>query len=470
MQKTTNKPGCFALLSQLACIRVYLTAVNGHIYYQEFQQAGGLQLLLRLLTLDSDDAQQDHASVSDEHRELILMILMRLSQRGRDTKEEISMANGELIMIQGAMKSKDARAGGTKQLNSPVWAACRAALFEQMVGNPGSTEAIHDAVVFMLSHQDKRLQVFGAQILRELITCTSFYYDHHYRERKEMELPPYCMQLLRSRHIRTEHEGLELTHALLQSTALRSGICAQLSDWIKDTVIISEEIEERYKEVCHSTEYETYIHMCSEFVHAAQSINTLMDATPAVVPILVTEHELLIPLAFGLVSERPGSLKWHAAAVSIHCIFVAAPEAAASHLGEIFDFAASDMRGWRPRSPEDLAYKLIGDTSKQSLLRLQFYENGWKKELVRQPQRQEEDRTLWELEHDVRENVRDFVPELQLEALYEGQLDEEQDEDHAPSHQSIDHKTEHVLMVKLQAHFGQFRRKSQRGPKKINNR
>lgn len=44
----------------------------------------------------------------------------------------------------------------------------------------------------------------------------------------------------------------------------------------------------------------------------------------------VREFELLVPLAFVLVVERPQSLKWYAAAIAIHFVLSTCPEVRAA--------------------------------------------------------------------------------------------------------------------------------------------
>lgn len=103
-------------------------------------------------------------------------------------------------------------------------------------------------------------------------------------------------------------------------------------------------LEERFAPVQFSREYETSIHMRSAFVHAAQSVSTLMSSSPASLPLMVSfcsqscsshcssfannspplqvqQYEVLMPLSFALVAERTQSLKWYAAAIAIHYVF-----------------------------------------------------------------------------------------------------------------------------------------------------
>lgn len=107
---------------------------------------------------------------------------------------------------------------------------------------------------------------------------------------------------------------------------------------------VNERLEERFAPVQFSREYETFAHMRSAFVHAAQSASTLMSSSPAILPLMVRcvrsihsaeclypsklthllqvkQYEVLVPLSFVLVAERAQSLKWYAAAIAIHYVF-----------------------------------------------------------------------------------------------------------------------------------------------------
>lgn len=150
---TRKRTRCFALSEQLACVQIFLASANVHVHYRAFQQADGLSLLVRVLQIDSA------ASVTDADRCVILNVLQRIAQRGRAHKEEISRAGGELAIVRGALSG----AQRCQDMASPLWVACRDALLEQLAGNPNSLESVHGVIVFMLTHDERELQIFGAQ-------------------------------------------------------------------------------------------------------------------------------------------------------------------------------------------------------------------------------------------------------------------------------------------------------------------
>lgn len=180
MHKTVSSAKCFALSEQLACVQIFLTSPNVHVYYREFQQGDGLSLLIKVLGIENPQGSAV-VLVSDADRIVIMELLLRISQRGRTHKEEFSRCNGEIAVIRGALAGTE-RCGASGMVKaSPLWDACRDALLEQMVGNPKSVEQVHGAIVFMLQHEEeKELQVFGAQV-RTLSLLKSAFSTSGYR-------------------------------------------------------------------------------------------------------------------------------------------------------------------------------------------------------------------------------------------------------------------------------------------------
>jgi hypothetical protein len=211
--------GSSPLDEQLACIQIFLTSSNAHKYLHEFIQADGLRVLLHIL---STDAPPHHHGVAARHRCTIYTVLSRLAQRGRAFKEQISSLYGELSMARGVIATIDH--SENPNLQSPVWTLCRMTLLEQIAGNRASVAVSLDALLFMLRHEVDPVRQFGAQILRELVSETSFFFDHHFRQATHHTLVPLSVELLHSTHIPLQHEGLELVHALLQMPSNRVGL------------------------------------------------------------------------------------------------------------------------------------------------------------------------------------------------------------------------------------------------------
>ncbi|EGZ20667.1 hypothetical protein PHYSODRAFT_313223 [Phytophthora sojae] len=315
----SGKMKCFALAEQVSCLYVFFGSTNAHAYYREFQHVDGLQLVLKIVAITGNDPPTQKPLVSTTDRETLLRIILRISKMNRQRKEEISSLDGELAVIHGVLASGDMDDWKTE---SRVWTLCREVLLEQLVGNPNSLDRAHEAIVFMLRHFEVRLQLFGAEVLRELISDTSFSYDPEYRRRKEYDLVPLCLTLVRSTDVYLQHESLELLHALLQSSHLQEAICEALVYLVSQSAkALDPNVEESFISVEDSMEYETYVHLRSAFAHASQAVNTLMHSNRNLLPILVDKYGLLTPLSFVLVVERPHSLKWHAAAISIRYIF-----------------------------------------------------------------------------------------------------------------------------------------------------
>ncbi|KAK1941643.1 hypothetical protein P3T76_006707 [Phytophthora citrophthora] len=454
---TTSKSGkvkCFALAEQVACLHVFFGSGNAHVYYREFQHADGLQLVLKLLTIQGEDSQTHKPLVSLSERETLLRIILRISKMSRQCKEEISCLDGELAVIRGVLASGDIDDWKTE---SRVWILCREVLLEQLVGNPYCLDQAHEAIVFMLKNSNARLQLFGAQVLRELISEKSFAFDPEYRRRKEHELVPLCFYLLESTDVYIQHESLELLHALLQLERLQEIICEKLVRLVGDSAkALDTKVEERFASIEDTTEYETYVHLRSAFARTSQAVNTLMNSNRNLLPILVDRFGLLTPLAFVLVIERPHSLKWHAAAISFRFILSHHYRGAAPCVAGLFNIPMEELLEWKDKRDDEgemLAAFLIGDETRQSQLVLQFYQRGWYRPLS--PRKQSEqagaDHILTDIEYNVETAARDYVPELQ------DQIRVGENTDEAEEMEVLEAEREHNLRIQLQKHFAQFR-------------
>ncbi|KAE9027303.1 hypothetical protein PF011_g2106 [Phytophthora fragariae] len=453
VSQNPGKMKCFALAEQVACLYVFFGSTNAHAYYREFQHADGLQLVLKIVAIQGNDSQTQKPLVSTTDRETLYHILLRISKMSRQRKEEISSLDGELAVIHGVLANGDI---DDWKAESRVWTLCREVLLEQFVGNPNSLDQAHEAIVFMLRHSEVRLQLYGAEVLRELISDSSFSYDPEYRRRKEYDLVPLCLTLVRSTDVYLQHESLELLHALLQSPHLQDAICEALVYLVGQSAkALDPNVEERFISIEDTMEYETYIHLRSAFVHASQAVNTLMHSNRNFLSILVDTHGLLTPLSFVLVVERPHSLRWHSAAISIRYIF-SHHCGAVSCLAQLFDVPTAELLLWKDRRGDDgeqLAEFLLGDETHQSHLALRFYQRGWYRPLS--PRKQSDhsgtDRVLNDIEHNFETAARDYVPELQVQARVGENADE------AEELETLEAQREHRLRIQLQKHFAQFR-------------
>ncbi|ETO85454.1 hypothetical protein F444_00819 [Phytophthora nicotianae P1976] len=453
----TSKPGkvkCFALTEQVACLHVVFGSANAHEYYREFQHADGLQLVLKIVAIYGTAPHSQIPLVSVTDRETLFRIILRISKMSRQCKEDISCLDGELAVIRGVLASGEIN---DWKAESRVWTLCREILLEQLVGNPNSLDRAHEAVVFMLRHSEVRLRLFGAQVLRELISEKSFSFDPEYRRRKEYDLVPLCLSLLESADVYLQHESLELLHALLQSKHLQETICEKLVRLVGDSAkALDAKVEERFALIEDTTEHETYAHLRSAFTAASQAVNTLMNSNRNMLPILVDRYDLLTPLAFVLAVERPHSLKWHAAAISIQFIISHYYPGAAPLIGELFEVSVDELLEWKDKRGDDgtmLAEFLLGDEDHRSHLALLFYQRQWYRPLFprKQFEQADSDRILNDIEQNVETAARDYVPELQVQTRVGENSDETEEMD------ILEAQREHHLRVQLQKHFAKFR-------------
>lgn len=152
----------FALSEQVASLLVFFSAANWHAYYREFQHADGLAVLLRVISVGGGETPSS-GKVSLAAREALLRILLLISRRDRQSKEEISRLGGELTVTQGPLALALAQSACTKEY-AEVEALSREFLVEQFVGNPNSISSTHEAIQFMLGAPSTRLRLFGAQV------------------------------------------------------------------------------------------------------------------------------------------------------------------------------------------------------------------------------------------------------------------------------------------------------------------
>ncbi|KUF93070.1 40S ribosomal protein S27 [Phytophthora nicotianae] len=283
---------------EVACLHVVFGSANAHEYYREFQHADGLQLVLKIVAIYGTAPHSQTPLVSVTDRETLFRIILRISKMSRQCKEDISCLDGELAVIRGVLASGEIN---DWKAESRVWTLCREILLEQLVGNPNSLDRAHEAVAFMLRHSEVRLRLFGAQVLRELISEKSFSFDPEYRRRKEYDLVPLCLSLLESADVYLQHESLELLHALLQSKHLQvchgvlvqqETICEKLVRLVGDSAkALDAKVEERFALIEDTTEHETYAHLRSAFTAASQAVNTLMNSNRNMLPILFEQAD-----------------------------------------------------------------------------------------------------------------------------------------------------------------------------------
>ncbi|KUF77189.1 hypothetical protein AM587_10013635 [Phytophthora nicotianae] len=413
----TSKPGkvkCFALTEQVACLHVVFGSANAHEYYREFQHADGLQLVLKIVAIYGTAPHSQTPLVSVTDRETLFRIILRISKMSRQCKEDISCLDGELAVIRGVLASGEIN---DWKAESRVWTLCREILLEQLVGNPNSLDRAHEAVAFMLRHSEVRLRLFGAQVLRELISEKSFSFDPEYRRRKEYDLVPLCLSLLESADVYLQHESLELLHALLQSKHLQETICEKLVRLVGDSAkALDAKVEERFALIEDTTEHETYAHLRSAFTAASQAVNTLMNSNRNMLPIL----------------------------------------GAAPLIGELFEVSVDELLEWKDKRGDDgtmLAEFLLGDEDHRSHLALLFYQRQWYRPLFprKQFEQADSDRILNDIEQNVETAARDYVPELQVQTRVGENSDETEEMD------ILEAQREHHLRVQLQKHFAKFR-------------
>ncbi|RLN92879.1 hypothetical protein BBJ28_00010073 [Nothophytophthora sp. Chile5] len=336
-----RKTKCFVLSEQVACLQVFFKAANVQSYYREFQQAGGLQLLLKIVALPGNHLQSQQPLISTTDRGTLLRIILRISQMNRSCKEEISRLDGELAVIRGVLASSD---GGDWKTESGLWTLCREVLLEQLVGNPNGLDRAHAAVVFMLEHPETHLQLFGAQRPQSL---------------------KWLAAAITMRYIFVNHRQVSI-----------SLTCEYLICFVRVAVL-------------STTRY-------------------------------------------------------------------VAVQTAAVCLAELFAVPVAVLLSWKDSKSDDgqlLAEVLLHGDDRQRQLALKFYQRGWYRPLDprRQPEQDDTDRVLNDIQYSLETAARDYIPELQVESRIS------EDDDDVDEMETLEAHRERRLRVQLQKHFAKFR-------------
>lgn len=155
--------GLFALSEQLACLQVFFSSPNWHVFYREFQHADGLAVLLRVVLAIDRSSTSSAIKRAVKDRMSLMHILLLLSRRDRESKEQISKLGGELIIVQGPLSWTITLSMHSHEI-STLESQCREFLIEQFVGNPTNIEVTHGAICCMLHSSKPELRLFGAQV------------------------------------------------------------------------------------------------------------------------------------------------------------------------------------------------------------------------------------------------------------------------------------------------------------------
>ncbi|KAL7684906.1 hypothetical protein Plhal304r1_c033g0104751 [Plasmopara halstedii] len=444
---------CFALSEQVACLSVFIDSVYVHHYYQEFQYAEGLEIVLKIVAIEGNKFESQKPLVSLRNREILLCIILRISKMSRQCKKEISSRNGEFAVLHGVLASGD---NNDWNLESRVWTLCRQILLEQLVENILSIDRTHEVVVFMLQSSIMRLQLFGAQILRSIISKDSFSFNFEYRQRNEMKLVPLCVSLLKATDVYLQHENTEILLELLHSKHLQDVILKTLVHVIEDSARDQNaRVEERFVSIEETKEYETYAHLHAPFFQVSQAMNYIIKSNRSLLPAVVNKYDLLTPFAFVLVIERSHSLKWYAAATNLSFIFSHYFKGVAVQLCDLFEISNDELLKWKDKQDiNDVMFAefLLGDPTRRKYLIYRFYQRGWYRPLLSR-KHFDADWILHDIEHYIEITTRDYIPQLQSHK-YVGESEEESEE-------MV--KREHCFRSQLQHHFALFspRRTSQ---------
>lgn len=446
-----TQPRVEPLDEQLGVLFMFLASSSAHVYLHDFLEADGLRVLIKTL--------ECRHRINDKHRCMSFALLLRIIQRGRKFKERISQCDGELVLVRSAIASYPTTASSQRGVQSSVWSLCRMTLLELMHDNHNYTDATHRTIEFMLAYESVSVNVVGAQILRELVNETSFFYDAYYRSEMQRKVVEMSLRLVKSSDVPLHHEGLELVYHLLHDDELKGSLCASLATWIHDTALVIEPVDEAYALLASTIQYEMYRHLRSAFVCSTQTILTLFNSLPIIASVLVQDYEVLIPMAFVLTVDRPGSLKWHAALTAIHSILHQCRDVAIGHLSQLFHLPCEQLQDLPMYTTSDhLADVLLGDDAHLQSIALQFFRNGWVRQLphkcIGTVDTDDVDPELVEIEYAVHAAVSPVIPTLYPPPAGENPGNDNLD----PYTDDMSFAMEQELQQKLKRHFSKFHR------------
>jgi len=144
----------------------------------------------------------------------MIRLLKSISHCGRNFKEHISQCNGEIKVIKCCLK----RAIDTSV--SDLWTAAMSFVLEQCYGNPNSSPTTYPVLVTLVEQDNDAIACMGAQVLRELVSSKSAYYDARFYSQQKNEMIDVAMKLLNRDSFQVQYEALEIFHILLETESL----------------------------------------------------------------------------------------------------------------------------------------------------------------------------------------------------------------------------------------------------------
>ncbi|KDO28257.1 hypothetical protein SPRG_06307 [Saprolegnia parasitica CBS 223.65] len=290
--------GCtdgFGLTQHLQALQIFLHA--NHSLLQDF------------IDMDGADCVQ------------VIALLQHIGRAGRTYKEYISSCDAERSVIQSCI------ARGHATCETPVWLACRSFLIEQSTGNPASMATTYAALEFLIDQPTDSVKCLGSQILRELISKKSPYFDARFCKLQLDHSIAVSMALLHHINYRVQYEALELIHIILENPSLHVPLCTAMLDWFRrcavvksalhsqrrdGSVIVSRREHNVPKDAEELVEVECFVHLKSPVLRLCRCFDSIIFECPCIADIAIQLGAMDI-LVYVILAANEGSLKWHAA-------------------------------------------------------------------------------------------------------------------------------------------------------------
>mmetsp|Transcript_15663 Transcript_15663/g.36964 ORF Transcript_15663/g.36964 Transcript_15663/m.36964 type:complete len:587 (+) Transcript_15663:60-1820(+) len=189
--KLTYKLG-YSVELQLEAVCVFVSASSGHRFMLEFLEVDGLSTLLEILKTHK---------LKKEAKQLGLVLLMRVANAGKNFLSQIFEMGGATTVCELAASTTD------EQLHEQI----RDILLSLGRSNPEHVNALQDAVIPLLTHEQPRVRRTAAQALRLLLAPRIVEGVSGITPRRE--LVSAIVVLMGGSNIHVQYDGLELARA-----------------------------------------------------------------------------------------------------------------------------------------------------------------------------------------------------------------------------------------------------------------
>ncbi|OQR93677.1 hypothetical protein ACHHYP_02372 [Achlya hypogyna] len=433
----------FALTQHLQAVRVFLHA--NHELLQDFIDMDGVRILLYVLAFPS------HVTL-DADCIAVIQLFQHIGRSGRTYKEYMSSCGIEMSVISCCI------AKGHATCETPLWLACRSLLIEQSTGNPRSTSTTYAVLAHLIDQKIDSVKCMGSQILRELISKKSPYFDARFCKLQVDNSIAVAMALLHHQNYRVQYEALELIHIVLENPSLHAPLCTAMLNWFRECAVVKEHNVPRSAE--ELVEVECFVHLKSPVMRLCRCLDSIIFECPSIADLAIQLGAVDILIYVILVSNE-GSLKWHAAWFTLllmtaravvedpYCAIGSSCVRTSEFVREALAAKATDIMSPADEHEfSDCMDLLMGDSAHRKKIWRHLYRLGWP---IR---RNDDDAEPGSLDAELRAlevQVEEAIADVAQDPVFEDDLLDDGDSTHVPRHD------DHFYVQKLHEHFRHYR-------------